>query len=313
MKKYLFIVLLGFIPFWGCDDNQLEEVDTISPNAVVTNPVENEYVNGIISVTCMASDNEGIERVELWVDGLYTGLVDIEEPYVFEWSTADYDDNTFHSLIARAIDINGNVTDSEPVKVTVIQNTDILVIRDLIDLNYLNIDLFEFVNSYCSFTNINGNSRLRSLYLNNYENNKIFILPESFGTLNYLEHFYIPNQSLTSLPESLVNLNNLKVLDLSSNQLTSLPDSFGNLIGLTTLYLEYNQLTSLPDSFGNLIGLTTLYLDNNQLTSLPATFCNLNYDMYIRLYNNMLYCNTNWISCIDAFWNSSNTYSQNCN
>ena len=64
MKKYLFIV---FLVAWSCEDKR--EEDTTPPTVTITSPQNNSEVSEIVSITCMASDNEGIERVELWVNG----------------------------------------------------------------------------------------------------------------------------------------------------------------------------------------------------------------------------------------------------
>ena len=110
MKKYLFIVLL--VGVWSCEDKR--EEDTTPPSVTITSPQNNSEVSEIVSITCMASDNEGIERVELWVNGASTGLVDQTEPYSFDWNSTSYSNESF-TIIIRAYDINGNTTDSSPL------------------------------------------------------------------------------------------------------------------------------------------------------------------------------------------------------
>ena len=68
MKKYLFIVLL--VGVWSCEDKK--EEDTTPPTVTITSPENNSTVSGIVTITCMSSDNEGVEKVELWVDGVST-------------------------------------------------------------------------------------------------------------------------------------------------------------------------------------------------------------------------------------------------
>ena len=265
MRYFKTIILTTFIIaiFSSCESPTDSATDTTPPSSIITFPTENDYVTGTVEVTCMASDNEGIEKVELWVDGIFTGLESTEEPFTFQWDTDEFDDNTSHTIVARAYDTNSNVKDSDPVIVIVIQNTDILVVQDLIDWNYLEETLLGFVNSYCVFTEVDGKSRLQGISYT--QHNKIFILPESFVTLTNLENLYFYNQNLNSLPESFGNLSNLTELYLEYNELTDLPESFGNLSNLTELYLEYNELTDLPESFGNLSNLTELMLYQNHL------------------------------------------------
>ena len=265
MRYFRTIILTSLIIaiFSSCESPTDSANDTTPPSSVITFPTENDYVTGSVEVTCMASDNEGIEKVELWVDGVFTGLESTEEPFTFQWDTDEFDDNTSHTIVARAYDTNSNVKDSDPVIVIVIQNTDILVVQDLIDWNYLEETLLGFVNSYCVFTEVDGKSRLQQIYFS--QSNKIFILPESFVTLTNLEYLYLSNQNLNSLPDEFGNLSNLAELNLDYNELTDLPESFGNLSNLTTLYLRDNELTDLPESFGNLSNLTELNLYQNHL------------------------------------------------
>jgi len=306
MRYFKTIILTTFIIaiFSSCESPTDSATDTTPPSSIITFPTENDYVTGTVEVTCMASDNEGIEKVELWVDGIFTGLESTEEPFTFQWDTDEFDDNTSHTIVARAYDTNSNVKDSDPVIVIVIQNTDILVVQDLIDWNYLEETLLGFVNSYCVFTEVDGKSRLQQIFFN--QTNKIFILPESFVTLTNLEYLYLSNQNLNSLPDEFGNLSNLTTLDLESNELTSLPESFGNLDSLSYLGLKNNQLSSLPESFGNLSNLTTLDLSYNQLTNVSdnivCQIVNLNYlswenwiywnsdQQRIKLFGNSLYC-----------------------
>jgi len=221
--KTIILTTLIIAIFSSCESPTDSANDTTPPSSIITFPTANDYVTGTVEVTCMASDNEGIEKVELWVDGNYSDLESAEEPFTFQWNTDQFNDNTSHTIVARAYDTNGNVKDSDPVIVIVIQNTDILVVQDLIDWNYLEETLLGFVNSYCVFTEVDGKSRLQQIFFN--QTNKIFILPESFVTLTNLEYLYLSNQNLNSLPDEFGNLSNLTTLDLSYNQLTNVSDN----------------------------------------------------------------------------------------
>ena len=91
MKKlYLLFPLLLFV-FITCEEEQPEEKDTTPPTVTITYPQTGSTVNEIITITCMSSDNEGGEKVELWGNGVSTGLTDNTEPYSFDWNT-----NTLH-------------------------------------------------------------------------------------------------------------------------------------------------------------------------------------------------------------------------
>jgi hypothetical protein len=110
------ITLLLFIglAFWGCE----EEQDTTPPTVTIASPQNNTSVLEIVTITCMSSDNESVEKVELWVNGVTTGLTDNSEPYSFDWNTITLDDGSY-TIIIRSYDNSGNTTDSAPITLTV--------------------------------------------------------------------------------------------------------------------------------------------------------------------------------------------------
>ena len=82
MKKiYLLLTIVSLI-YWGFEDEQ--KLDTTPPSVTVTFPQNNSSVSEMISITCISSDNEGVEKVEVWVNGATTGLTDNSEPYSFD-------------------------------------------------------------------------------------------------------------------------------------------------------------------------------------------------------------------------------------
>ena len=123
MKKLLlkifsyFFVLAVIIIFLKCSNP--EEPDTTPPTVTITSPQNNSVVSEIAIITCVATDNEGVEKVELWVDGVSTDRFDNAEPYSLEWNTTTFSDNSAHTITVRAHDINGNKTDSNPITLVV--------------------------------------------------------------------------------------------------------------------------------------------------------------------------------------------------
>jgi Leucine-rich repeat (LRR) protein len=126
MKKYLFIILL--VGVWNCEDERKE--DTTPPSVTITSPQNNSEVSELVSITCMASDNEGVDRVELWVNGSSTGLIDQTEPYSFEWNSSTYS-NGDYTIIIRGFDVNGNTTDSEPLVINIINSIQAISISSI--------------------------------------------------------------------------------------------------------------------------------------------------------------------------------------
>jgi hypothetical protein len=113
VKRLYPLLFISVLIYWGCD-----EQDTTPPTVTITFPQNNSSVFEIVSITCISSDNEGVEKVELWVNGVTTGLTDNSEPYSFDWNTTTLEDGNY-TIIIRSYDTNDNTTDSEPVVLTV--------------------------------------------------------------------------------------------------------------------------------------------------------------------------------------------------
>jgi len=83
----------------------------------VTAPTSGAVVSGTATISATASDNVGVTRVELLVDGALL-VTDTTPPYAASWNTTTAT-NGAHSLTARAFDAAGNQTTSSAVGVTV--------------------------------------------------------------------------------------------------------------------------------------------------------------------------------------------------
>ena len=112
MKRLLLIFSLLF--FFSCEDKK----DTTPPETTITSPSSGSTVNEMVTVSCMSTDNKEVSKVELWVDGQSTGLIDETEPYSFQWNTTTYKDGD-HTLIVRGYDTSDNEGDSPPITVKV--------------------------------------------------------------------------------------------------------------------------------------------------------------------------------------------------
>jgi hypothetical protein len=119
VKKTLLLPIL-FLIYWGCEEPKEEVVvvDTTPPTVTITSPQDGSTVSDSITITCMSSDNEGVEKVELWVNGVSTGVTDNTEPYSLNWNTTTHEDGSF-TIIVRSYDLSGNTTDSDPMTLTV--------------------------------------------------------------------------------------------------------------------------------------------------------------------------------------------------
>ncbi|HMM87090.1 S8 family serine peptidase [Azohydromonas sp.] len=91
--------------------------DTMAPTVTLTSPAASSTVGGLSSVNVSASDNVGVAKVELFVNGSRIGT-DNSAPFSFSWDTTTVA-NGMANLVARACDAAGNCSDSAVVAVNV--------------------------------------------------------------------------------------------------------------------------------------------------------------------------------------------------
>jgi thermitase len=91
--------------------------DTSAPTASIASPAGGTTVSGTALVDVNASDNVGVSRVELRVNGV-TVATDVAAPYQFGWDSTKLANGTA-SLVAHAFDAAGNSKASASVAVNV--------------------------------------------------------------------------------------------------------------------------------------------------------------------------------------------------
>jgi len=75
----------------------------------ITNPANNSTVSGNVNITTNASDDNGVTRVEFYVDGGFVGS-DSSSPYSYNWDSASVADGN-HAIKAIAFDTIDQSTD----------------------------------------------------------------------------------------------------------------------------------------------------------------------------------------------------------
>ena len=90
--------------------------DSQAPSVAISSPTGGS-VSGLVAVNVSASDNVGVTRVELTVNGTVLAS-DSTSPYAFSWDASGLA-GTSATLVARAYDAAGNVGTSKAVAVTV--------------------------------------------------------------------------------------------------------------------------------------------------------------------------------------------------
>jgi len=91
-------------------------VDTTAPTVAIAAPLHNSRISGTVSIAVTATDDTGVSKVELYINGKLHGT-DTSAPYSFSWNTKRVAAGT-HRLDARAYDARGHVGLSTSVTVT---------------------------------------------------------------------------------------------------------------------------------------------------------------------------------------------------
>jgi thermitase len=90
--------------------------DTSAPTIVITSPAGGAAVSGTVSVTVSTSDNVGVARVELYVDGVLKATA-TAPPFTTKWNARKAAKGT-HTLQCKAYDAAGNTAYSPVVTVS---------------------------------------------------------------------------------------------------------------------------------------------------------------------------------------------------
>jgi hypothetical protein len=87
--------------------------DTTAPTLAITAPAANSVVSGTVNVQLSATDNVGINRIELRVDGILVGTYP-GTTRTIPWDSRKVADGS-HTLVVRAVDNAGNGRDASRV------------------------------------------------------------------------------------------------------------------------------------------------------------------------------------------------------
>ena len=98
--------------------DNVAELDITPPAIVIYDPAANQTVSGIVKVSTIATDNEGINRVEFYINHELSNTSS-NSPYSFDWNTTLLDDDTEYSLYVKAFDTSENFTQTQPISVFV--------------------------------------------------------------------------------------------------------------------------------------------------------------------------------------------------
>ncbi len=140
MRVYLLFSAILLVTFHSCENPSNPwkvKRDYQFPNVEVTNLESNRVVAGIVEIKCQASDDVGIYRVELIVDGVPTGSFDEKAPYILSWDTRSYKKDSHHNIIVKVIDLFSHVAYSDTLILIVNNSSNPPTIpTDICDITY---------------------------------------------------------------------------------------------------------------------------------------------------------------------------------
>lgn len=111
MKRYLIPFALLLL-LTGCAK------DDVAPTVSITAPADGATVQDTVAVTVTASDEEGVTRVEMFIDNAVVDTL-TAEPYAYDWITNSLADSSQHTIFAKAYDDAGNEGVSDTVTVMI--------------------------------------------------------------------------------------------------------------------------------------------------------------------------------------------------
>jgi Leucine-rich repeat (LRR) protein len=124
MKRLYPLLFISVLIYWGCEEEQPEEVDTTPPTVSISSHSSGQIVNEIVTIIVTTQDNEGISKVEFFIDDSLV-LTDTESPYQYDWNTTQYEDNSEHIVKVISYDNSDNSTESQPIMLTVDNSTSV--------------------------------------------------------------------------------------------------------------------------------------------------------------------------------------------
>ena len=218
MKKLYLLLPILFLIYWGCEETT--EEDTTPPTVSISSHSSGQTVYEIITITVTTQDNEGISKVEFFIDNSLV-KTDTESPYEYEWNTTQYEDGSEHIVKVISYDNSENFTESQPI---------LLIVDNRV---YLWGEYYSVLNT----TELDLSGELHNLGELTGE------IPPEIGDLINLTYLSLFNNQLTgSIPPEIGNLTNLTELVLSDNQLSGIiPEEICNQ-GDSSPLLTNNQL-----------------------------------------------------------------------
>jgi len=113
----LIVSLILIFSISGCGENS-DELAPEPPSASIICPADGTNVFGTVGITVDAIDDSAVSTIELFVNGEPVTILSIS-PYEYDWDTTGLDDGSIHTIYARVIDDEGQVSGTEVINVCI--------------------------------------------------------------------------------------------------------------------------------------------------------------------------------------------------
>ncbi|MFL2997210.1 MAG: Ig-like domain-containing protein [Candidatus Neomarinimicrobiota bacterium] len=100
------------------DNDSIPNEDFTPPIISILNPISGQTVGDTVIITAFATDNYGIDYVELFINGSLIENLE-EEPYSYAWDTYTLENNSEYTINMIAKDIHNNETSAQPIFVNI--------------------------------------------------------------------------------------------------------------------------------------------------------------------------------------------------
>lgn len=98
-------------------------VDNEPPHVWISSPGEADTVTGVVIINAQATDNKGVENVEIYINNMLAHTT-TASPYFYDWVTDSIQqDSSLHTIFAKAFDAAENEATSDTISVVVDNDT----------------------------------------------------------------------------------------------------------------------------------------------------------------------------------------------
>ena len=121
MSHFLRYIILFTFLLLSCEGPVFEvpkDPDSIPPTLTLTFPPDQAVLSDTVLITAYAFDNLELEMVSVFLNDSLI-IENKDAPYEYSWVTTDFEEDEYHMIYAKAQDITGNISQTNPIQVLV--------------------------------------------------------------------------------------------------------------------------------------------------------------------------------------------------